>query len=317
MNELDVYNALTHCNSQTINNCNEYLRNVMQTRGGRVGSGMGSVLETLWGYNMNSTLRTNGYSNVEVAWFPDHQYNDFAIVRRDSTWNPNNGSGEYFRLEAKSMQVGENVDEPKAHFNVLQSELGLNDAILLIIWKWTSLDGVRVYPEIVGVFLNKALFLAQLRDELHLLRGGSFIGVGECPDCIDQHCRHTGEPLNASGKRERISGPESLRVSSSTSYAANFGGMLRMLKASSMHQKQMTRQIVNSNPVYRQYVNFIHTHFPNEEKCYYNIAEWRQVLIQLGIDASTYNLYSVDQIYHFIRNNYQRSAYINYLPNIV
>ncbi|NAW99672.1 hypothetical protein [Vibrio sp. V23_P3S9T160] len=309
MIENQVYQILLECNENAVIKCNQYLQNVMQTRGGRIGSGMGSVLETLWGYNMNATLRERGNTDIEVAWFPDHQYNDFAVVGKNNHWNPTTLEGEYFRLEAKSMQVGENVDEPKAHFNVLRHEIGQHDAILLLVWKWTRLDQYRVYPEIVGTYLNRAQSLAYLRDELHKLRGGRFINSGECPDCGYENCQHVGEPLNAAGRRERISGPPSLRVSLSTSHAANFGGMLRMLKASSMPQKIATREIIRQDQEFIDYLDFIHTHFPNEEKNFYSINEWRQVLINLGIDASQNNLNNVNDIHSFLRSHVRRECY--------
>ncbi|MFM2438355.1 MAG: hypothetical protein RLZ55_1174 [Actinomycetota bacterium] len=83
----------------------------------------------------------------------------------------------------------------------------------------------------MDAFIGNARNVAALRDSLHIARGGSFVVAGQCPDgCDVELCSHVGEPLNSSGKRERISGPASRRVSSKVSFGANFGGLVRMVK---------------------------------------------------------------------------------------
>lgn len=270
---------------------------------------MGSLLESLWGYQINLAVRNLGVSDFEIAWFPEHQYHDFAVVSSVQNWNPLTKFGEHFRIEAKSMQVGEGVDEPKAHFNVLQRELDQNDAILLIVWKWAAYDKYRVHPEITGVYFKEAHFIATLRDELHIIRGGSFVSPGACPDlCYPQTCSHIGEPLNASGKRERASGPTATRVSRQTSHAANFGGMLRMLKSSSKESSLRTRQIIRTNFEYCNYLDFIHTHFENEERVFYFPSEWKGVASALGIDPK------IPELHRFLRARVGREKYKHLLP---
>jgi len=244
---------------------------------------MGGLLEALWGYNANLALAECGESEFEIAWFPSHQYHDFALIFSGSEWNSDTKQGELFRIEAKSMNF--NADESKAHFDVLLGQLDEFDALLILIWNWEELDSLRCYPRIVDSYFGLARPVAQLRDELHLARGGTFVRREECPDrCAINTCTHDGEPLNEQGKRERPSGPESCRPSTRVSYAANFGGLLRMLKTRGSEARQIFRRIRRESVTADRYIEFIHRNFPSEERNHYSIKEWRWIARQLGIN---------------------------------
>jgi len=185
---------------------NAFSSEVLRTRGGRIGSGMGALLEALWGYMMNQALSENGH-DLEIAWFANNQYNDFACLEKTASWDEKNRVGELFRIEAKSMNVG--ADESKAHFDVLHNELHEYDSLLILVWEWKNIDANCFSPQIIDAFFDIAKPIILLRDELHIARGGSFVDADTCPDgCSPNDCLHHGEPLNAAGKRERIGGPE-------------------------------------------------------------------------------------------------------------
>lgn len=57
---------------RVIDAINEFIRITFVTRGGRMGSGMGLLLEGLWGYHMSQALVDQG---IEIAWIADNQYN--------------------------------------------------------------------------------------------------------------------------------------------------------------------------------------------------------------------------------------------------
>ncbi len=244
---------------------------------------MGGLLEALWGYNTNLELNERHHANYEIAWFPGHHFHDFALLEKDSDWDPVTKRGELFRIEVKSMNFG--ADESKAHFDVLHSELDDYDGLLLLVWDWALVDHKRHYPRIRDSFFSLAHPIAQLRDSLHDARNGSFVDRERCPDqCHPSLCAHHGEPLNENGKRERLSGPESCRPSSKVSYAANFGGLVRMLKTRGAEAKRVFRQIRHESDVADQYIEFIHRNFPDEERNHYSKPEWQSVALKLGID---------------------------------
>ena len=141
----------------------EYLR----TRGGRIGSGMGILLEALWGYMMNQTLSDNGH-RLEIAWLANNQYNDFACLEKAAAWDGESREGEMFRIEAKSMNVG--AEESKAHFDVLHSELHEYDSLLIFMWEWKNTDSNYFSPQIIDAFFDNATSIIFLRDELHKAR---------------------------------------------------------------------------------------------------------------------------------------------------
>lgn len=265
---------------------NEFSNSLLKTRGGRMGSGMGTLLEALWGYYTNEVLnKKKDGSSCEIAWLGSHEYNDFACIIKDHHWDPESRTGELFRIEAKSMNI--DADESKGHFDELYDNLQEWDLLLVLVWAWKKVDEFRVSPHITGYFIDTARSIAILRDKLHIARGGSFVDRNDCPDdCKPEICTHHGEPLNAAGKRERLSGPQSTRPSSKVSYAANFGGLVRMLKTNSEQARLTFRKLRAQNDGAHKYISFIHTNFPKEEINQYLTSEWRQLAKKLGMDFS-------------------------------
>ena len=239
---------------------NQLTRQVFRTRGGRLGSGMGLLLEALWGYYTTACLEGD---RLEMAWLVDHQYNDFACLDRHSEWDPQTREGELFRVETKSMNMG--ADESKAHFDELTYHIQSDDLLVVIAWRWAQLDNRRSWPSVGKIFVDRALPIAQLRDALHEARGGTFVDRATCPDgCAVESCTHHGEPLNANGKRERLSGPESCRVSTKVSHAANFGGLVRMLKAQGKEARATREAQIRENSIGRAYDDFIYRNFSTD-----------------------------------------------------
>lgn len=269
-----------------IDQINEFTSQTFKTRGGRLGSGMGSLLEALWVYYMNRVLQNEGGSArlCEIAWLQDHEPADFACLYRGAEWDPASRQGELFRIEAKSMNIG--VDEAKGHFTNLARETRPHDQLLVLVWSWTALGEGYVWPKIHAHFLGPALPIIRVRDELHLARGGSFVAAGHCPDgCDIATCTHVGEPLNAAGKRERRSGPSACRPAN-VDYAANFGGLIRMLKTDNDDARKIFRALRRTDDVIHRYVSFIHEHYPSEEINQYRKAEWQKALTAMGIPAA-------------------------------
>jgi len=266
---------------------NVFAKEVLHTRGGRIGSGMGTLLEALWGYFTNHGIggRFQGDDRCELAWMYGHEYNDFALVLSCEEWKPETRQGELLRVETKSMVAS--ADESKAHFDQIQRQLTEFDLLTILVWDWVKLDDARVCPQILDHFVAPALPIAKLRDALHLARGGSFVDPKKCPDkCEPKHCKHAGEPLNEKGKRERLSGPEACRVSQKVSYAANFGGMVRMLKTDSENARKILRIARRDDDVAHAYVSFIHRCFPKEELNQYTADEWRQLAALVGVQGT-------------------------------
>lgn len=267
--------------TQTQTAINNFCREVFRTRGGRIGSGMGGVLEALWGYYTNEQLGRDSPNEIELAWFQENQFHDFACVVTESEWIPATKQGEFFRIEAKSMN--EDADESKAHFDVLTDELEPFDALVLLVWRWHRVDRWHVTPLVVDVFFGSAIPVARLRDQLHLARGGTFVDRHSCPDaCVPSQCQHHGEPLNANGTRERITGPESCK-GPNISFAANFGGMIRMLKTKSRAARESLRSERRRDEVAHRYISFIHKNFPKEELAHYLANDWRRLAASLKI----------------------------------
>jgi hypothetical protein len=264
---------------------NAFTSETFKTRGGRLGSGMGSLLEAMWVYYMNRILQNEGglARECELAWLQDHEPADFACLFRGAEWEPSSRKGELFRIEAKSMNVG--VDEAKGHFANLVGETQEHDQLLVLIWSWTSLENKYFWPKIHDYFLGPALPIIHARDTLHLVRGGGFVGRAKCPDgCTVPECTHDGEPLNAAGKRERRSGPKSCKPAN-VEYAANFGGLVRMLKTDNDEARKQFRKLRKSDDVIHRYISFIHEHFPAEEVNQYRKAEWQAALKALDVAA--------------------------------
>jgi hypothetical protein len=130
---------------------------------------------------------------------------------------------------------------------------------------------------------------------------------------LPEVCKHHGEPLNASGKRERLSGPESTRPSAKVSYAANFGGLVRMLKTNSEAARRIFREVRATDSVAHDYISFIHRNFPDEEKNQYLAAEWKQAARLMGINITGL---SIQEVIHQVRSvsNYQDALRDLYRP---
>jgi len=246
----------------TVDAVNAFTEQVFHTRGGRIGSGMGSVIEALWGFHLNVILNREENITYELGWIYGHEYNDFACILKNEDWNPDTKEGELFRIEVKSMVAS--ADESKAHFDRLQHEFAENELLAVFLWDWKAIiDQPRIiFPAILDYFVGYALPIAQLRDVLHLERGGSFVQKNHCPDgCDPNTCSHIGEPLNASGIRERRSGPLSSK-GDGVSYAANFGGMLRMLGSRGRTGKEYLKKEYASDPTKARFIDFMARNFP-------------------------------------------------------
>lgn len=233
---------------------------VFTTRGGRIGSGMGGVIEALWGFYMNKAFKLQGENTIEMAWIYGHEYNDFACVDASVDWDPSTKAGEFLRVEVKSMIAA--ADESKAHFDRLVKELDESDMLAIFLWDWCPIaPGARsVYPKVIDHFVGLAKPIALLRDELHELRGGTFVQNSKCPDGCGAKCKHIGEPLNANGIRERKSGPEKTR-GKQVSYAANFGGILRMLGSRGAEGKAAIKRHCASSADSLAFVSFMARNF--------------------------------------------------------
>lgn len=240
---------------------NQFMAEVFQTRGGRIGSGMGGVIEALWGFYLNRILLREGVTDIQLAWIYGHEYNDFACIDIASEWDPETRQGELLRIEVKSMVAS--ADESKAHFDRLSSEFLPDELLAVFLWDWAPSTATAnlVHPRIHDQFINKATGVAALRDALHINRGGTFVVDGHCPDnCAPGTCSHVHEPLNSAGKRERISGPISTRGTGKSSYAANFGGLLRMLTsrgATAVTGARIIEEHMAANASANEYVRFM------------------------------------------------------------
>lgn len=240
-------------------------------------------MEAIWVYYMNNALANQGgiARNCEFVWLPDHQPADFACIIREADWKPESREGELFRIEAKSMNLG--VEEAKGHFTNLKSETGPFDHLLVLLWSWTEHDKNYVWPRVHSYFLGPSLPIICMRDRLHLARGGSFVATDFCPDgCTRVPCTHAGEPLNESGKRERRSGPATCKPKG-VDYAANFGGLVRMLKTSRKEARAAFRELRAHDEVCHKYISRIHEFYPDEELNQYSVGEWRNFAKSLGV----------------------------------
>jgi len=249
---------------------------------------MGGVIEALWGFFLNELLAERSGQEIEMAWMYGHGYNDFACIRCGTDWNPETQEGELLRVEVKSMVAS--ADESKAHFDRLKKELNDTDLLVVFIWDWVeeaktgSNRLVRKSPQVKDYFIGRASDVAILRDALHEARGGNFVAAGRCPDrCGGAACAHVGEPLNANGKRERLTGPKSKRVSQTVSYAANFGGLVRMLKCDSPKARKIFRQVCKKNDTAWNFASFIHRNLPAEEENQYLKSDWTKAAEELGL----------------------------------
>ena len=264
---------------EAIRRVNDFTNRVMRTRGGRIGAGMGTVLETLYGYFLNEVLGEQG-AEGELGWLANNEYNDFAFLETSSTWEPSTKAGELLRLEIKAMV--RDADESKAHFDEIQQNIGPDDLLIVLGWTWQNVDTVHVSPTVVQWFVGSALGVAQLRDRLHEARGGSFVMSGSCPDGCAPYCAHVGEPLNAARKRERKEGPASTKPAN-CGWAANFGGLVRMLKTQNDAARQALREVRATSTVAHRYISFVDRFLPDEEINRLTKAEWHDFALSLGL----------------------------------
>jgi hypothetical protein len=306
---------ILHSDAPTvIGEINAFTLATFKTRGGRVGSGMGSLIEAMWVYYMNRTLQNEGAAarSCELAWLQDHEPADFACLYRGAEWEPATRQGELFRIEAKSMNIG--VEEAKGHFANLAHETSEHDQLLVLVWSWTTLENKYFWPKIQDYFLGPALPIIRLRDQLHLIRGGSFVSRDSCPDgCSATACTHEGEPLNASGKRERRTGPKSCRPAN-VDYAANFGGLVRMLKTDSDSARVAFRKIRREDDVAHRYISFIHAHYPAEEVNQYRKGEWAAMLKLAGIPSGNVSSADANRLLREQTQNYQDMLRRSFVP---
>lgn len=290
---------------RVIDNINTFTFQAFRTRGGRLGSGMGSLIEALWVYHMNNVLQNEGGAAqlCEIAWLQDHEPADFACLVRSADWEPASRLGELFRIEAKSMNIG--VDEAKGHFTNLRRETSEYDQLLVVVWSWETAANQYFWPRIHDYFLGPALPIIELRDALHLQRNGTFVNSYDCPDgCSPLACTHAEEPLNAAGKRERRTGPKNCKPAN-VDYAANFGGLIRMLKTNNDSARQNFRNIRRMSPIAHNYISFIHKHYPVEEINQYKLAEWQALLRYVGITANGVNAHEANAALRRHIPNYQ------------
>lgn len=281
----EVRKTIQLVSSSACEDINSFSRETLKTRGRRIGSGMGTLLEALWGYWVNDALEEedSDAANCEIAWL-SHQYNDFACVPKDSDWDSADRETELFRVEAKSMILS--ADESKGHFDELVQNLTPNDLLLVLFWEWKEVDEYRVSPIIVDHFISPALPVARFRDDLHKARGGSFVDRANCPDgCDPNECCHHGEPLNANGKRERVDGPET-RKPANSSFGNNFGGLVRMLATSGDEAREVFREWRAQNDHVHRYVSFVYRHKPSRQSSQYLADEWRKVAKHAGVQGA-------------------------------
>jgi len=305
INSAIAQNILYADAERVIHNINTFTSQAFRTRGGRLGSGMGSLIEALWVYHMNNVLQNEGgvAQLCEIAWLQDHEPADFACLVRGADWEPASRLGELFRIEAKSMNIG--VEEAKGHFTNLRRETSEYDQLLVVVWSWETTANQYFWPRIHDYFLGQALSIIALRDTLHLQRNGTFVNSYHCPDgCSPFACTHVEEPLNAAGKRERRSGPRSCKPAN-VDYAANFGGLIRMLKTNNDSARQSFRTIRRSSPIAHRYISFIHKYYPSEEINQYKLSEWQAILQHVGIRPNGLSAYEANAALRQNISNYQ------------
>lgn len=251
----DVQAILVEKHDAIVSSMNTFMDATFRCRGGRIGSGFGTVIEGLWGFYANRQLEADVRTMdlVDVAWLGTNQYNDFAVVGPD--WDLDSKSGEYFRIEAKSMNVG--AVEAKGHFDQPIGSIGVYDLLLVPFWTWKDVGERHRKPVVIECYTGSARAIARFRDRLHIARGGSFVDRNSCPDkCTPGECQHHGEPLNSKGNRERRFGPVSTKGAGVPSQS-NFGGLVRMTKTRSKAAQAQFDDELAHNPDAAAFVAFI------------------------------------------------------------
>jgi hypothetical protein len=187
----------------------------------------GILFEAMWGYYMKEELQVLGYM---VKWICRNQYNDFYISDLVGNFICN--------IEVKTLCL--DSDESKSHFDALQSELLDTDLLFVSAWKWDVHDDL-MKPKITESKFFVSKEIAVMRDELHILRGGNFVNE---------------EPINASGYRERLSGPDENKPPKVT-HMANFGGLVRMLGTKSKPSKIKLQEYYDAGGTCKEYIDFV------------------------------------------------------------
>jgi hypothetical protein len=187
----------------------------------------GILFEAMWGYYMKGELEVLGYM---VKWICRNQYNDFYISDLLGNFICN--------IEVKTLCL--DSDESKSHFDAIQSELLDTDLLFVSAWKWDVHDDL-MKPKITESKFFVSKEIAIMRDELHILRGGDFVNE---------------EPINASGYRERLSGPDENKPPKVT-HMANFGGLVRMLGTKSKTSKMKLQEYHDKGGTCKEYIDFV------------------------------------------------------------
>ncbi len=102
------------CTHTAVDSVNDFTVQVFHTRGGRIGSGMGSVIEALWGFHLNTILNEDENIAYELGWIYGHEYNDFSCILRDEDWNPETQQGELLSMAISFDPLSANNIAPPA-----------------------------------------------------------------------------------------------------------------------------------------------------------------------------------------------------------
>jgi hypothetical protein len=222
---------LENLNHKVIEKLNEFFSETFLVDSSEINYGhstrFGILFEAMWGYYMKEELQSLGYM---LKWICTNQYNDFYITDTCGNFICN--------VEVKTLCL--NSDESKSHFDALQSEIHDSDLLFVSAWKWDVI-GELMKPLVVKSEYFSSKSIAFMRDQLHVLRGGKFIKE---------------EPVNVSGYRERISGPEENKPPK-VSHMANFGGLVRMLGTRSKESKNKLQEFYDNDSDCKSYIDFV------------------------------------------------------------
>ena len=70
MDENYVYEQVAYLSNIACQRMNDFSTQILRTRGGRIGSGMGALLEALWGYMMNQIIsQENSFPIISTTIF--------------------------------------------------------------------------------------------------------------------------------------------------------------------------------------------------------------------------------------------------------
>ncbi|GFI48409.1 hypothetical protein IMSAGC019_03736 [Lachnospiraceae bacterium] len=80
MDENYVYNQIARISGAACERMNQFSAQILRTRGGRIGSGMGALLEALWGYMMNQIILDRNFPEEEKKQFTVSELRNAAVV---------------------------------------------------------------------------------------------------------------------------------------------------------------------------------------------------------------------------------------------